>query len=140
MFSSPSVVVHGLEHVRTALRPGLKVNLLSAPAAASFAGCAWWRALMEAARAEFPGNTMASEWTDTLDCGAAPGYAMSALRLGQRMIILDPACPGFAAVAATAAGLGAVTQAERPACLDLAVPGADRHLRAWLIGGGGGAG
>src|SRR6266851_8816486 len=106
MFSSPSVVVHGLEHARAALRPGLPVTLLSAPAAASFAGCGWWRALMDAARAEFAGAGAAA-WTDILDCGDASGYAMSALRLGQRAIILDPACPAFPAVAAVAGSFGA---------------------------------
>src|SRR5260370_33763793 len=101
MFSSPSVVVHGLDHARVALRPGLPVTLLSAPAAASFAGCGWGRALVDAARAEFAGAGAAA-WADILDCGGAPGYAMSAPRLGQRSIILHPACPAFPAAPAIA--------------------------------------
>ncbi len=130
MFSPPPVVVHGLDHARTALAPGLPVTLLSAPAAASFAGCAWWRALVQAARAEFA----AFEWTDILDCGDAPGYAMSALRLGQRAIILDPACPAFAAVEGVAGSLGARLLGQRPSSLDLAARGAERLLLPWLRG------
>ena len=50
----PAVVIHGLPHARLALRLGRPVTLLSAPGAPSYAGCAWWRALIAAARAEFP--------------------------------------------------------------------------------------
>jgi hypothetical protein len=145
MFSSPHVVVHGLEQARSTLRPGLPVVLLSAPSAASFAGCGWWRALIAAARAEYPGAAPQAGWSDLLDCGAAPGYAMSALRIGQRALVLDPACPGFPAVAAAAAALSAVVLPARPASLDMsrleqAGRGADRRLLAWLQGDSGAAG
>lgn len=123
MIFPPAVVVHGLRQARAALAPGLPVTLLSARGAASYAGCGWWRALMQAAGAEF----------DILDCADAPGYAMAALRIGQRAIVLDPG-PAFAAVSAAAATLGAIVLAERPGALDLAEPGAERRLLAWLQG------
>ncbi|MCW3477425.1 hypothetical protein [Limobrevibacterium gyesilva] len=130
MFSPPAIIVHGLDHARTALRPGLPVTLLSAPGAALYAGCGWWRALVAAARMEFPGT----QGTDLLDCGDAPGRAMAALRIGQRGLILDPACPAFPAVAAAAGTLGATVLPHRPASLDLAQPGAARLLSVWLRG------
>ncbi len=129
MFSPPAVVVHGLDHVRMALRPGLAVTLLSAPGAAAFAGVAWWRALIRRAQVECGAGQ-----DEVLDCGDAPGYAMSALRLGQRRLILAPDTPGFGAVAATAATCGATLLTARPPSLDLATRGAERRLDAWLRG------
>src|SRR5271165_2454206 len=101
MFFPPAVVVHGLDQARTALRSGLPVTLLSARGAALYAGCGWWRALVALAVAEAPG----AEVHDILDCADAPGQAMAALRIGQQTLILDAACPAFAAVAAAAATL-----------------------------------
>ncbi len=125
-----AVVVHGLAHVRAVLRPGQAVTLLSAPGAARFAGCLWWRGLIGHASAEFPAAVAA----DVLDCADSPGWAMAALRVGQRLLVLDPACPGFPAVAAAAATLGASVLPARPVALDLAAPGAERLLAAWLRG------
>src|SRR6185295_16407063 len=100
MFCCPAVTIHGLDHARAALAPGRGVVLLSAPGAALYAGCGWWRALVAAARAEFPATPMA----DLLDCADAPGRAMEALRIGLRGIVLDPGCPAFAAVVAAGGG------------------------------------
>jgi hypothetical protein len=130
MFSASAVVVHGIDHARAALRPGCPIILLSAPNAASYAGCGWWRALVQAAYAEFP-QTPAQ---DILDCGAAPGFAMAALRIGQKHLVLAPSCPAFPAVVAAAATLGAVVLPSRPAALDLAEPGASRRLHDWVRG------
>jgi hypothetical protein len=122
MFFPPAVVVHGLSEARAALRPGLPVTLLSARGAALYAGCGWWRALVEASGAVH----------DILDCADAPGRAMEALRIGQQTVILDAACPAFAAVAAAAATLGGRVLADRPEALDLGERGAERRLAAWL--------
>ncbi|MSP29780.1 MAG: hypothetical protein EXR09_04810 [Acetobacteraceae bacterium] len=124
----PAVVVHGLADVALACAPGLTLTLLSAPAAAIFAGPGWWLALIGLAQTRFPGLIAA----DLLDCGDAPGLALAALRLDQRTLILDPACPAFGAVRATAAALGGRVWPTRPASLDLAEPGAARRLAAWL--------
>ena len=128
MIAHPSVVVHGLAQARAALRPGFPVVLLSAPAAAGYAGCLWWRELVAAARSSYP----ATPALDILDCGEAPGHAMAALRAGQRLLLLDPACPAFARVADAAATFGAHVLSRRPPALDLAPRGAERRLTAWL--------
>ena len=124
----PAVTVHGLAHALAALAPGRGVTLLSAPGAAGYAGCGWWRALVEQARARHP----ATEAADILDCGEAAGRALEALRIGQKTLILDPACTACAAVAAAAAECGATLLDRRPESLDLAAPGASRRLAEWL--------
>ena len=128
MIAHPAVIVHGLDDALVALRPGLPVLLLSAPGAAGFMGCLWWRALVRAARDACP----ATESADALDCGAAPGYAMAALREGQRILILSRTCPAFPAVCNAAARLGAEVWPDRPPALDLARPGAAGRIGDWL--------
>jgi hypothetical protein len=133
MISYPAVVVPGLEDACAALESGLPVTLLSAPGAACTAGALWWREVVKQARARHP-NTPAC---DVLDCADAPGRAMEALRLGQRLLILDPACPGFAAVSGAAAEAGGTLLSSRPAALDAAPrgfsePHARERLAAWL--------
>jgi hypothetical protein len=130
MISRRAVVVHGLDHALQALRPGRAVTLLSAPGAAGYAGCLWWRELVRAARAGFPDTPT----DDILDCGDAPGAAMAALRIGLPALVLAPTCPAWAATAAIAAAQGAVLLAERPPALDLARRGASRLLEGWLAG------
>ncbi len=124
MISFPAVVVHGLAQARTAVASGRPVCLLSAPGAAMFAGCLWWRGLVEAVRTDAV--------RDILDCGDAPGRAMAALRIGQKRLVLDPACPAFPAVSAAAEALGARVIDHRPAALDLGERGAARMLDNWL--------
>lgn len=131
MLSHRAVVVHGLAHAIAALRPGRPTLLLSAPEAAGHAGCLWWRELAQAARAACP----ATPCQDALDCGAAPGLAMAALRAGLTLLILSPDCPAFAAVQAAARAQGAVVLPARPPALDLATRGAARRLDGWLAGG-----
>jgi hypothetical protein len=127
MVLPPAVVIHGLPHARLALRPGRPVTLLSARGAASYAGVAWWRAVIAAARAECP----ESDPPDVLDCSDAPGRALEALSLGCRVIVLRPG-PAFADIAVRAAAQSAVLLAEPPAALDLVDRGALRRLDAWL--------
>ncbi len=126
---APAVVVHGLAQARLALRQGRPVCLLSAPAAGRYAGVGWWRALVDAARAEAAPDLAVD---DVLDCGDAPGTAMAALRVGQRHLILDPRCPAFAAVTGAAATVGARVLDRRPRSLDLSRRHAERALAAWL--------
>ena len=123
VLAAPSVVVHDLAQAKAALGAGLAVTLLSAPGAASFAGAGWWRALVAQARAAHPDTPC----QDVLDCADAPGHAMAAIRLGQQILVLDPACPAFNRIAALATVLPV-----RPPALDLATRGAARHLAAWL--------
>ncbi|HYZ62690.1 MAG TPA: hypothetical protein VE650_09555 [Acetobacteraceae bacterium] len=118
----PAIVIHGLAHARLALSPGRPVTLLSAPAAALYAGCLWWRAVIAESGARGP---------DVLDCADAAGRALEALSVGCRWLVLLP-CPAWEDVAARAAGYGAVVLRERPAALDLAERGAARRMAAWL--------
>ena len=118
----PAIVIHGLAHARLALAPGQPVTLLSAPAAALYAGSGWWRAVIAAAGGDGP---------DLLDCADAPGRALEALAVGCRGLILLP-CPAWDGVAGRAEEAGALILAERPAALDLARPGAARRIEAWL--------
>ncbi len=126
----PAVVVHRIEDARTALAPGLPVTLLSAPGAALYAGCGFWRALIGLCRTEHP-EVYAP---DILDCADASGYALAALRLGQPALALAPDALSRAAVAAIAAEAGALLLEAPPPALDLARPGAERRLMDWLRG------
>ena len=129
MFSHPAVIVHGMDHLRTALRPCRPVVLLSGTGAALYGGTQWWRALIALGRAEFPTAPMA----DILDCAAAPGRAMEALRAGQAAIRLDASVPAWPAVSAVAASRGAQIFSHRPPAIDLGHGDAWR-LDAWLAG------
>jgi hypothetical protein len=128
MIIHPAVIVHGLAGARAAMAPGMPVTLLSAPGAASFAGCLWWREMVAAARAEYP-NT---EATDILDCADASGMAMSALRSGVPRLVLWPEAAGWTAVAAIAERQGGFVLTQAPAALDLSQRNAIRRLPAWL--------
>jgi hypothetical protein len=127
-----AVCVHDLTQAVVALRAGAAagrgVMLVSAPGAACFAGCGWWRAVVEAAMSA---TGVACE--DLLDCADAAGYALAALRAGQRALVIDPSAPAFGAVVGAAEACGAAVWTARPAVLDLAEGGAERHLAAWLL-------
>jgi hypothetical protein len=126
----PAVIVHGLPDVRAALAPGLPATLLSAPGAALYAGCGFWRALIERAQQEFPAAVI----TDVLDCADGSGHALAALRVGQRLLVLEHAAPGWQAVADIAAQLGGKVLTTAPPAVDLAQRGAERRLESWLSG------
>ena len=124
----PAAIVHGLDEARLALSVGLPVTLLSAPGAALYAGCGWWRALVRQARTEFPDVPLA----DILDCGDGVGQALAALRIGQRHLVLAPDAPGWDAVAVIATQFGGEVLRQAPPALDLAQRGAERRLPDWL--------
>ena len=127
MTLSPAVIVHGLAHARLALSCGHPVTLLSAPGAASYAGCGWWRAMVAAALAEHPGTATA----DVLDCAGAPGRALEALSLGCRLVVLQPG-PAWADISGRAESQGARLLPAPPPALDLGWRGEDRQLLDWL--------
>jgi hypothetical protein len=124
----PAVIVHGLADARAALAVGVPVTLLSAPGAALFAGCLWWREMVAAARAEHP----ETDSIEILDCADASGMAMAALRSGVCRLVLWPEAPGWQAVAAIAERQGGFVITQAPAALDLAQRNAIRRLHAWL--------
>jgi hypothetical protein len=119
----PAVIIHSLADARLALTRRRPVTLLSAPAAALYAGCLWWQALIQAAETDGPAF---------LDCADAPGRAVEALKLGLPGIILGCEPGLFAAVAGIAQAQKAVLLAAAPPALDLALRGAERQLDAWL--------
>lgn len=125
----PAVMIHGLADGQAALAAGLPVTLVSAPAAAVFAGAAWWLALAAELRRTHP----AFGFPDVLDCADAPGLAAQALRLGQRRIAFSSPFPGLVArIAALGADCGAEVLPCLPPALDLARPGARHRLPIWL--------
>lgn len=132
MIVYPAVIVHGVADAKAALAPGLPVTLLSAPGAAVFAGCLWWREIVAAARTEYP-DTKA---TDVLDCADASGMAMGALRSGVCRLVLWPSAPGWNGVAAIAERQGGFVVSQAPLALDLAQRNAIRQLAAWLRNSG----
>ncbi len=110
------------------LAVGRAATLLSAPGAALFAGCGWWRAVVECARSEHAGVPI----DDILDCADAPGLALGALRIGQRRLVLSPGAPGWQSVATIAESLGGEVLTARPPALDMADRNAARRLHDWL--------
>ncbi|HEX7388848.1 MAG TPA: hypothetical protein VF286_01975 [Acidiphilium sp.] len=119
----PAVIVHDRSHIARVLAPGLPVTLLSPPGFALYAGCLWWKTLLD--QTGFAGPAL-------LDCADAPGRALAALRLGISGIVLAAEPEILARVSAIAASTGALVLAEPPPALDLATRDADRHLASWL--------
>lgn len=132
MILYPAVIVHGLRDAETVLALGLPVTLLSAPGAAAYAGCLWWRELVAAASRAHPGT----ETTDILDCAEASGLAMGAIRCGVNRLILYPSAPGRAAVVTIAESQGGYVLEAPPPALDMGKSRANRDLPAWLGSGG----
>ena len=129
------VVVHDLNQARIALAAartaGKPITLLSAPAAASAVGPAWFATLVRTVRAEFPDLEIEA----ILDCGRAAGRAMAALQAGFNGIVFT----GSEGVLLKLADIGEDQRCTlydtRPKALDLM---AERDpaaaCRAWLQG------
>lgn len=139
---APAVVAHTPRQARAALEAAgpRGVVLLSAPGAAGNMGVGWFLALVAQAKDALGPAAAPLHWA-VLDCGDAPGFALSALRAGARGLVLDPAVPAFPMVAAAAAEVGAALWAGRPPALDLGRldlrrAGGRGHLRLaeWLTG------
>ena len=106
----PAIRVHSLAEAQAALRRGMPVTVVSAPGAALHAGCSWWRALIEQARADFPDVAC----IDILDCADATGQALAALRIGLTRLVLWPNAPGRDAVVTIAEAHGGFVLPEMP--------------------------
>ncbi len=98
-------VVASLAEARAVLAEaaGRPVVLVSPPNAAAYLGVGFIWALVEVARAEFPGAAIES----VMDCGDAPGFALSALRTGFKAVVLRGEPRARARVAAIARAMGA---------------------------------
>ena len=128
MILYPAVIVHGREQACEAAAAGGPVTLLSAPGAGLFAGCLWWRGIVDAARTARPATPV----LDVLDCADGSGAAMAALRSGVTRLVLWPEAPGWRAIASIAEGQGGFVLPQAPAALDMAGRGAALRLQAWL--------
>jgi len=82
------VVIHGIADARAACRAamgrGAAVTLWSARGASGYMGPLWFVEIIRQIRAEFPALTI----TGVLDCDAAPGDALAAIRAGVQAIAL----------------------------------------------------
>jgi hypothetical protein len=98
-------VVRSLAEARAVLAAAsvAKVVLVSPPGAAAYLGVGFFAALVDAARAEFPGIAIEA----VMDCGEDPGWALSALRMGFKAIALRGDPRARARVAAIARAMGA---------------------------------
>jgi len=129
------VLVHDIEHCRAALSAaravGRGVTLRSAPGAAAWLGPRFFKAMTDAARAEYP--EVAAD--AVLDCGDAPGHALAALRAGIPAVRLVAPKPVRDKVADIAGQCGARLDRDRRRPLDLFdLPEPEAACRAWLAG------
>jgi hypothetical protein len=128
-----AVVVHDLEQARIASEAaravGRPITLLSAPAAASAVGPAWFATLVRTVRAEFP----QVEIEAILDCDRAAGRAMAALQAGFNGIVFTGSETVLLKLADLGEDLRCTLYDMRPKALDLLGekdPAA--ACRAWL--------
>jgi hypothetical protein len=128
-----AVVIHCLDHARAAMAAaaalGAEVTLVSAPAAAAYAGAGWFLEAIAIAAAENP----AARAVAVLDCGDRPGLLLGALRRGCRAVRFSGRGPALARLKAIAERYGAFFYGELGPLLDLAAeqdPAA--ACRAWL--------
>lgn len=115
----PVFQVHGIDDARAALRAaaelGRGVTLVSAPGGAAQGGAAWFKALADLGRDEFPGVTQS--WL--LDCGDAPGLVLAALRAGVANIVFTGDQDLSEKLRVIAAVHGATIHGALPQALDL---------------------
>ena len=130
-----AVIVHDLTQARAAMAAaatlGMPVTLRSAPDAAGYLGAGVFRAIIEAAAAEYPDVSVHA----VLDCGDAPGLALGALRTGIPAVRLRAPPDVLARVADIAAQLGAALDCDEQPALDLkGLKDPEAACRRWLGG------
>lgn len=101
------IVVHDKEQAVAALRAAgahqSEILLLSARHASSTIGALVFKAIVDQAADDAPGT----RFRCALDCGANAGRALSALRVGFRTIVFDPASPAAPRIVDIAGQYGA---------------------------------
>jgi acyl-CoA reductase-like NAD-dependent aldehyde dehydrogenase len=111
--------VHGLPHLRAALKAGVEAGrpivAISAVAASAYAGALWFAEMIQAGREEFPDAKL----TAILDCGDRAGDVLVALEAGIACVIFTGNPDAARRLTAIAAETGAAILAERPASFDL---------------------
>ncbi len=112
-------IVHGLPHLRAALRAGAEsgrpVVAVSGQGSGAYAGAGWFVELVRQARAEFPDVPL----TAMLDCADRAGDALAAFDAGVTEIIFTGHPDAGARLRGIAASLGAKLHDRRPEGLDL---------------------
>ncbi|MDE0173572.1 MAG: hypothetical protein OYH76_15770 [Defluviicoccus sp.] len=129
----PAVVVHGLDHALAAARAaealGCAVRIRSGPAAAGYAGAAWFAELVRAARQAHPDVRIDA----VLDCGDSPGLALAAFRRSVETVLFTGPAALRGKLEALAAASGARLESEAAPALDLArEEEPETACRAWL--------
>lgn len=129
----PAIVVHGLDHALAAARAaealGCAVRIRSGPAAAGYAGAAWFAELVRAARQAHPDVRIDA----VLDCGDSPGLALAAFRRSVETVLFTGPAALRAKLEALAAASGARLESEAAPALDLAgEEEPETACRAWL--------
>ena len=111
--------VHGLPHLRAALKAGVEsgrpIVAISAEAASAYAGALWFAEMIQAAREEFPDAQLAA----ILDCGDRAGDVLVALQAGIAYVIFTGHPEAASRLTAIAAETGATILAARPVSFDL---------------------
>ncbi len=118
--SGKRIIVHSLAHARAALAAAraldVPVTLASARGAGGYGGPLWFKALIDAARADFPEVTA----TAVLDCGSEPGTTLAALREGFKRVRFTGSDKPLGALMEIARQSGAeIETGEPPEALDL---------------------
>jgi fructose/tagatose bisphosphate aldolase len=131
--SGRRIIVHSLDHARAALGAAaaldVPVTLASAAGAGAYAGPLWFKALIDAARRDYPEVRM----TAVLDCGDEPGTVLGALRAGLKRVRFTGSPALRERLAALAAPLGAAIEAGEVEALYLLDRGdADALCRRFL--------
>ncbi|MCW5700123.1 MAG: hypothetical protein KIT00_09800 [Rhodospirillales bacterium] len=135
-----TVIIHDLDHARSALRAaadlGVRVRLRSAFGAAAYLGALAFREIIAAARTDFP----AVGYEAVLDCGEDVGEALAALRHGIKCIRVNLRNDVRAKVVDIAEQVGATLDEDQSPALDLLDCEAPvQACRNWLAGDEGGA-
>ena len=130
-----AIIVHSLEDARAALAAAsdlaVPVTLRSAPGAAAYLGPQIFRAIIDAARLDYP----EVEAVAVLDCGADAGFALAAFRVGIECVRVSLPAETRARVADIAEQYGATLDDDHAPPFDLL--DCDLPLeacRTWLAG------
>ena len=129
-----AITLYGLPHALAAAAVAVELSapiiLLSAPAAGSSAGPAWFQSVITQAREAYPD----ADIEGVLDCAEFSGHALASLRQGLKTIVYDGTANE--AVDDIAAQLDATVLRERPDSLDArlaeTIGSLEDALRDWL--------
>jgi hypothetical protein len=129
-----AITIYGLPHALAAAAVAgelyTPIILLSAPAAGSSAGPAWFQSVITQTREEYPETGIEA----ILDCAEFNGHALASLRQGLKTIIYNGSANE--AIDDIAAQLNATVLRHRPESLDARLAETSGHLedalRNWL--------